>query len=80
MKQEDLSKRAKEIGREIILKWCKTTFEGEMMAVLKKSCAIHAVRELTYEMDDLINDPPVVEKEASSVVESVLKEYINNTF
>lgn len=80
MKQDQLKEKAKEIGRRIMLKWCKSTFEGDMMTILKNSCAVHAVRELTNDMEDIVKDVPVIEEEARSVVETVLKEYIDNTF
>ena len=80
MKQDKLKERAEEIGRKIITKWCENTFEGEMLTILKNSCAVHAVRELTQDMEDIVKDVPVIEMAAKSVVEETLKEYINKTF
>lgn len=77
---KELSNKAKEIGRRVILKWCKDTFEGEMLEILKNSCGICAVRELTSSMKDPINELSLINDAAKSVVEETIKEYISNSF
>ena len=78
MKQEHIEKVV-EITRQTVIKWCKDTFEGQMVNVLANSCKVVAAHQLVEHINTA-EDLKEIEKIAKEEVMKAVKDYINNTF
>ena len=77
--KKEIQEKVVEIAKQTIFKWCKDTFEGEMVEVLGNACKVMAVNQLVSDID-IIHDIPEIEKLAKESVTVLIKEYVNENF
>ena len=81
MDKEGLEK-SKEVARQIVMDWCKSVFEGEMLETLRKVCKTSTSNQMVeyVSIENLKKDIEDIENIAASVVVPTIKEYFATKF
>lgn len=81
MNKEGLEK-SKEVAKQIVLDWCRSVFEGEMLETLKKVCKTSTSNQMVeyISIENIKKDIEDIENIAASVVVPTIKEYITSKF
>ncbi len=77
--KKEIQDKIIEISKQTIYKWCKDTFEGEMVEVLGNACNVMAVNQVIPYIDPT-KDLPEIEKIAKESVITHIKNYVNENF
>ena len=81
MNKEGVEK-SKEVAKQIVLNWCKSVFEGQMLETLKTVCKTSTSNQMAeyISIDNLKKDIEDIENIAAAIVVPTIKEYINDNF
>ena len=77
--KKEIQEKVLEISKETIYKWCKDTFEGNMVEVLGNACNVMSVNSLVTKYE-IMNDLSEIEKIAKESVMPFIKQYVIENF